>query len=76
MLNEHDLKDFIQTEIKPLDQLKKDQYFSMREDNHLLKVLYEVAGKVYSEVITAGQYQGLAYAIPSFLEVLVYERKQ
>jgi hypothetical protein len=75
MLNEHDLNDFAHTEVKELHQLKKDQYFAMTGDNHVLKVLYEVAGKVYSEVITAGQYQGLAYAIPSFLQVLVYERK-
>lgn len=75
MLNEHDIKDWIFTEAQQLNHVQPQQAFVVPCTDMLFKPLYEAAGKIYSEVITDGQYKGLAFAFPSFLTVRTYDIK-
>lgn len=75
MLNEHDLNDWIETEVQLLENVQKTQTFTIPASSELYRPLYEASGKVYAEVVTEGQYKGLAFAFPKFLNVHSYERK-
>ena len=75
MLNEHDLFDWIETEVQLLENVQRTQAFTIPASPELYRPLYEAAGKVYAEVVTQGQYQGLAFAFPKFINVKSYERK-
>lgn len=75
MLNEHDLNDWIETEVQLLENVQRTQAFTIPASPELYRPLYEAAGKVYAEVVTQGQYQGLAFAFPKFINVKSHERK-
>ena len=75
MLNEHDLNDWIETEVQLLENVQRTQAFTIPASPELYRPLYEAEGKVYAEVVTQGQHQGLAFAFPKFINVKSYERK-
>jgi hypothetical protein len=75
MITETDINDWIMYEAQPLSSVEENQVFTVMGCLELFKSICYENNTVIAQVVTKGDYLGIAYMFPSFLNVTVYNRK-
>jgi hypothetical protein len=75
MITETDINDWIMYEAQPLSSVEENQVFTVMGCLELFKSIYSENNTVIAQVVSKGDYLGIAYMFPSFLNVTVYNQK-
>jgi hypothetical protein len=75
MITETDINDWIMYEAQPLSSVEENQVFTVMGCLELFKSICYEKNTVIAQVVSKGDYLGIGYMFPSFLNVTVYNRK-
>jgi hypothetical protein len=75
MITETDINDWIMYEAQALSSVEENQVFTVMGCLELFKSICSEDNTVISQVVSKGDYLGIYYMFPSFLNVTVYNPK-